>query len=110
MFMPAVPDVDDPASIIIPETATNYCRIVAVDIPIDTNFGSYKSFIKTHCFDEPSIESGEYYCPNVGEVRVFSFDDGNPQDVLDLKEYGTASVTTVGTASDPKVVVIPLGN
>jgi len=104
MFMPAVPDVGDPAGIIMPETATNYCRVVEADISINTNFGSYNSCIKTHCFDESSIESGEYYCPNVGEVRIFSFDDGNPQDLLDLKEYGTASVTNT------KAVVIPIGD
>jgi len=110
MFMPAVPDVGDSASITMPETATHYCRVVAVDISINTNFGSYNSCIKTHCFDESSIESGEYYCPNVGEVRIFSFDDGNPQDILDLKEFGTASVTKEGTSSDTKVIVIPIGN
>jgi len=88
MFMPAVPDVGDPASIIIPETATHYCQVVELDISIDTNFGSYDSCIKIHCFDESTIESVEYYCPDVGEVRASIV--GNLQDVMDLKEYGTA--------------------
>ena len=91
MFMPAVPDVDDPASIIIPETATNYCRVVEVNIPIDTNFGNYNSCIKTHCFYESSVESVEYYCPDFGEVRTATLE--NPQDILDLKEYGSMTNT-----------------
>ena len=98
MFMPAVPVVGDPASIIMPETATHYCRVVAVDISINTNFGSYNSCIKIDCFDESIIESSEYYCPEVGRVRHTT--EGNPQDVVDLKEYGTATVT--------RAVVIPM--
>ena len=47
IFMPAVPDVGDPAGIIMPETATNYCRVVEADVSINTNFGSYDSCIKS---------------------------------------------------------------
>jgi hypothetical protein len=97
MFMPVVPEVGDPAAITIPETASDYCRVQAVDISIDTNFGSYDSCIKTHCFHDSSTEV-DYYCPDVGWVRFSSV--GNPQDVEDLKEFGTATVT--------KAVVIPL--
>jgi hypothetical protein len=99
MFMPDVPNVGDPASITIPETATDYCRVVTVDIPIDTNFGSYSSCIKVPCFHESSTEV-EYYCPDVGEVRDSTL--SNPQDVMDLKEYGIATVT--------RAVVIPMEN
>jgi hypothetical protein len=91
MFMPAVPDVGDPAGIIMPETATNYCRVVEADISINTNFGSYNSCIKSHCVFDLSIESVEHYCPDVGMVRIINMDDGIPQDVLDLKDYGTVT-------------------
>jgi hypothetical protein len=93
MFMPAVPDVGDPAGIIMPETATNYCQVVAADISINTNFGSYNGCIKSHCVYELSIESVEYYCPDVGLVRNIDMDDNIPRDVLDLKEYGTVTNT-----------------
>ena len=99
MFMPVVPGVGDPAGASIPETATNFCRVQAVDISIDTNFGSYDSCIKSHCFEE-SITEVEYYCPDVGVVRFTTV--SNPQGVLDLKEYGTATVT--------RAVVIPMGD
>jgi len=104
MFMPHVPDVGDPAGIIMPETATTYCRVVEADISIDTNFGNYNSCIKSHCVYDLSLESVDYYCPNVGWVRQVDMDDGIPEDVRDLKEYGTASVTNT------KAVVIPLGD
>jgi len=99
MMMPAVPHVGDPADITIPETETDYCRCVAVNISLNTNFGSYDSCIKTHCFHESSTEVG-YYCPEVGSVRSSTVE--SPGDVLDLKEYGTAT--------DKRVVVIPLGD
>ena len=98
-FMPAVPQVDDPASITIPETETDYCRCVAVNISLQTNFGSYDSCIKVHCFHESKTEVS-YFCPEVGLVRDSTV--GNPGDVMDLKEYGTAT--------DKRVVVIPLGD
>jgi hypothetical protein len=104
MFMPFVPDVGDPAGIIMPETATTYCRVVEADISIDTNFGNYNSCIKSHCVYDLSLESVDYYCPDVGWVRQVDMDDGIPEDVRDLKEYGTASVTNT------KVVVVPLGD
>ena len=91
MFMPAVPDVGDPAGIIMPETATNYCRVVEADVSINTNFGSYDSCIKSHCVYELSIESVEYYCPDAGMVRIIQMDDSIPQDVLDLNEYGSVT-------------------
>jgi len=99
MVMPAVPHVGDPAGITIPETGTDYCRCVEVNIPVHTNFGSYDSCIKTHCFHESSTEVG-YYCPEVSGVRSSTV--GSPEDVMDLKEYGTAT--------DKRVVVIPLGD
>ena len=91
MFMPAVPDVGDPAGIIMPETATNYCRVIEADVSINTNFGSYDSCIKSHCVYELSIESVEYYCPDAGMVRIIQMDDSIPQDVLDLNEYGSVT-------------------
>ena len=91
MFMPAVPDVGDPAGIIMPETASNYCRVVEADVSINTNFGSYDSCIKSHCVYELSIESVEYYCPDAGMVRIIQMDDSIPQDVLDLNEYGSVT-------------------
>ncbi len=99
MLMPAVPHVGDPADITIPETETDYCRCVAVNISLQTNFGSYDSCIKTHCFHESKTEVG-YYCSEVGSVR--SSYAKSPGDVMDLKEYGTAT--------DKRVVVIPLGD
>jgi hypothetical protein len=99
MLMPAVPHVGDPADITIPETETDYCRCVAVNISLNTNFGSYDSCIKTHCFHESSTEVG-YYCPEVGGVRSSHVE--SPGDVMDLKEYGIAT--------DKRVVVIPLGD
>lgn len=44
------------------------------------------------------IESSEYYCPDVGEVRFSEVE--NPLGHMDLKEFGTATVT--------RAVVIPL--
>ena len=99
MFMPTGPDVGDPAGITIPETATNFCRVQAVDISIDTNFGSYDSCIKAHCFEESSTDV-DYFCPDVGLVRFTTV--SNPQGVVDLKEYGTAMVN--------RAVVIPMGD
>ena len=97
MFMPAVPVVGDPAGIIQPETATTYCRVVEAGISVNTNFGSYDSCIKSNCYWNSSIESVEYYCLDVGEVRTTG---SNPQEIMDLKEYGTATAT--------RVVVIPM--
>ncbi len=98
MFMPAVPTIGDSASITTPEDDENYCEVVEVDILITTKYGSYTSCIKTRCFHNSPPDEVEYYCPNVGEVRASTV--GNPTDVIDLKEYGTATVT--------RAVVIPL--
>ena len=101
MVMKAVPQVNDPAGITIPETGTDYCRCVEVNISLQTNFGSYDSCIKVHCFHESYTDTEvEYYCPEVGLVRASTV--GNPGGVIDLKEYGTAT--------DKRVVVIPLGD
>jgi len=97
--MPAVPHVNDPEAITIPETETDYCRCVAVNISLHTNFGSYDSCIKAHCFHESYTEV-EYYCPEVGLVRSSTVE--SPGDVMGLKEYGTATVA--------RAVVIPLGD
>lgn len=99
MAMAAVPHVGDPAGITIPETETDYCQCVAVNISLNTNFGNYDSCIKAHCFHESNTEV-EYFCPDVGLVRDSTV--GNPGSVIDLKEYGTATIT--------KAVVIPLGD
>jgi hypothetical protein len=98
MFMPAVPDFGDPASIIIPENGSNYCRVVEAGISINSNSGSYDSCIKTHCLYNSSIESADYFCPDVGQVKFTEVED--PQGFMDLKEFGTATVN--------KAVVIPL--
>lgn len=99
MAMPAMPQVGDRAGLMIPETENNYCQCVAVNISLDTNFGSYDSCIKVNCFHESNTEV-EYYCPNVGEVRSSTVQ--SPGDVMDLKDYGIAKVN--------RAVVIPLGN
>jgi hypothetical protein len=99
MVMPAVPHVDDSVAITIPETGTDYCQCVEENVSINTNFGSYDSCIKAHCFHELYTEVN-YYCPEVGLVRDSTV--GNPGGVIDLKEYGTAT--------DKRVVVIPLGD
>jgi len=98
MFMPAAPDAGDPASLIIPENASNYCRVVQTGISINSNSGNYTSCIKTDCLYNSSIESADYFCPDVGLVKYTEVED--PQGFMDLKESGTATVT--------KAVVIPL--
>ena len=100
MFMPAVPDVGDPAGIILEEDTDTYCQIVEAGITINTNFGSYDNCIKSQCLYDSSIESVEHYCLDVGEVRTTEDSSANPQDVIDLKEYGAATVKNA--------VVIPL--
>jgi len=101
MFMPAVPTVGDPAGIIaIEDPAHTYCQVDAAGIPVNTKFGSYSGCIKSICLYNSSIESVEYYCPDEGEVRTTKENTSNPQNVLDLKEYGNATVT--------RAVVIPL--
>ena len=100
MFMPAVPDVGDPAGLILEEDGDTYCRVVETGISLNTNFGSYNSCIKSHCLYNSSLESVEYYCPDVGEVRTTAEIIPNPQNVMDLKGYGTAKAT--------RAVVIPL--
>jgi len=101
MFMPAVPDVGDPAGIILGEDGTTtYCRVVETGISVNTNFGSYHSCIKSHCLDDSVINSVESYCPDEGEVRTTAESTPNPQNVLDLKASGIATVT--------RAVVIPL--
>lgn len=99
MVMPDVPHVGDPVGITFPETETDYCRCVAVNISLNTNFGSYDSCIKAHCFHELSTEVS-YFCPDVGLVRDSTVE--NSGDVIDLKEYGIATLN--------RVVVIPLGD
>jgi len=99
MFMPADPEVDDPASLMVPENATNYCQVAEVDISVDTTFGSYDGCIKINCYWDSIFEGAEYYCPDVGEVK---FTGSNPQEIMELKEYGSSTVT--------KTVVIPLIN
>jgi len=100
MFMPAIPDVGDPAGLILMEDSDTYCRVVETGISLNTNFGSYDSCIKSHCLYNSVLESVEYYCPDVGEVRTTAESTSNPSDVMDLKEYGTATVT--------RAVVIPM--
>jgi hypothetical protein len=103
MFMPVAPGVGDPAGIIMPESATNYCQVVEVDISINTNFGSYNSCIKSHCVFDLDIENVEHYCPDFGLVKLIEMDDGIPQDIFDLKEYDTVTTTRaeiIGTWSD----------
>jgi len=100
MFMPAVPDVSDPAGLILEEDGDTYCRVVETGISLNTNFGSYNSCIKSHCLYNSSLESVEYYCPGVGEVRTTAEIIPNPQNVMDLKGYGTAKAT--------RAIVIPL--
>ncbi|MGB5747574.1 MAG: hypothetical protein WBM69_11355, partial [Desulfobacterales bacterium] len=98
--MPAVPTNGDSASITIPEDGNNYCEVAAVGIPITTNYGSYTNCIKTICIHDSPPDEVEYYCPDVGEVRTTEDSSPNPQDVIDLKEYGAAAVK--------RAVVIPL--
>jgi len=98
MFMPAAPIIGDPAGIIAPEDPTKtYCQVDEAGISIDTNFGSYTGCIKSICLYNSVINSVEYYCPDVGEVRAIG---NESQEIMDLKEYGTATVT--------RAVVIPL--
>jgi len=98
MFMPAVPTVGGPAGIIAPENPTHtYCQVDEAGISIVTNFGSYAGCIKSICLYQSVIESVEYYCSDVGEVRTIGSD---PQEIMDLKESGTATVT--------RAVVIPM--
>jgi len=100
MFMPAAPKVNDPAGIMAPEIAgKNYCQVVEADISIVTAYGSYDNCIKSNCYWDSSIEDVEYYCPDVGQVKITG---SNPQEIMELKEYGTATVT--------RSVVIPLLN
>jgi len=103
MFMPAVPAVGLPAGITLPEDSYNYCRIVQVDIAsFSTTFGTYENCIKANCYHDDPADPGDtevdYYCYGVGIVR--GYDEVNPGDVMDLKEYGTAAVKSV--------VIIPL--
>jgi hypothetical protein len=100
MFMPAVPAVGLPAGITFPEDADNYCRIVQVGInSLTTNFGTYENCIMAKCYHEdPANTEVDYYCHGVGTVR--DFDEANPGDVMDLKEYGEAAVK--------RAVIIPL--
>jgi hypothetical protein len=91
MFMPAAPVVGDPASIIIPENSSTYCRVVETGITIDSNYGRYNSCIKTDCLYNSSIESSDYFCPDVGMVKYTEVED--PKGFMDLKELGTATVT-----------------
>jgi len=101
MFMPAVPTVGGPAGIIaIEDPDHTYCQVDAAGISVNTNFGSYTGCIKSICLFNSVIDSVEYYCPDVGEVRTTEDSSSNPQDVMDLKEFGTATVT--------RTVVIPL--
>jgi len=98
MFMPAVPTVGGPAGIIaIEDPDHTYCQVDEAGISIVTNFGSYAGCIKSICLYQSVIDSVEYYCPDVGEVRTIGSD---PQEIMDLKESGTATVT--------RAVVIPL--
>ena len=98
MFMPAVPTVGGPAGIIAPENPTQtYCQVDEAGISIVTNFGSYAGCIKSICLYQSVIDSVEYYCSDVGEVRTIGSD---PQEIMDLKESGTATVT--------RAVVIPM--
>ena len=100
MFLPAAPQVNDPAGIIAPEIAEkNYCQIAEADMSIVTAYGSYASCIKINCYWDSSIDSVEYYCPDVGQVK---YTESNALEIMELKEYGTAAV--------PRVVVIPLLN
>ena len=103
MFMPAVPAVGLPAGITLPEDTYNYCRIVQVGIAsLPTTFGTYENCIKVNCYHNDPADPGdtevEYYCYGVGGVR--SYDEVNIDDVMDLKEYGEATVK--------RAVVIPL--
>lgn len=103
MFMPAVPAVGLPAGITLPEDAYNYCRIVQVGInSLTTTYGTYQNCIKANCYHNDPADPGdtevEYNCYGVGIVR--SYDEVNPGDVMDLKEYGETSVK--------RAVVIPL--
>ena len=100
MFMPAVPTVGDSASITIPEDVNNYCKVVAENISVTTNFGSYTGCIQTRCYHDSPPEEVEYYCPDIGQVRASTV--SNPSDIIDLKEYGTAKET--------RAAVIPLIN
>ena len=102
MFMPAVPAVGLPAGINLPEDAYNYCQIVQVGISsLTTNFGTYQNCIKANCYHndpaDPDDTEVEYYCYGVGIVR--GYEEVNPGDVMDLKEYGE---------SVKRAVVIPL--
>jgi hypothetical protein len=97
-FMPAAPDVGESASIIIPENASTYCRVAETDMSITSNSGSYDGCIKVQCQYNSTIESADYYCPNVGMVKYTDVED--PQGHMDLNEFGTATVT--------RTVVIPL--
>jgi len=103
MFMPAVPAVGLPAGITLPEDAYNYCQIVQVGISsVTTNFGTYQNCIKANCYHNDPADPGDtevdYYCYGVGIVR--GYDEVNPGDVMDLKEYGEATVK--------RAIVIPL--
>lgn len=98
--MPAAPAVGLPAAITIPETATDYCQVVEVDVPLDTTFADYEDCIKVHCFHEsPDKTEVNYYCPDYGLTRVSSVAD--PTGVLDQHAFGTAV--------QKHAVVIPLG-
>lgn len=105
MFMPAVPAVGLPAGITLPEDGYNYCRIVQVSISsLTTNFGTYQNCIKANCYHNDPADPGDtevdYYCYGVGIVR--GYNEVNPGDVMDLKEYGEATVK--------RVAVIPLSD
>ena len=105
MMMPAEPKVGDPMGIIVPETETNYCRCVAVNISLHTNFGSYDNCFESRCFHKSKSEVA-YYCPGIGMVRSSTLE--SPGNVKDLKVYGVATDATAATVK--QVVVIPLGD
>ena len=100
MFVPAVPAVGLRAGIKMPEDENNYCEIVEVGInSLVTNFGTYNDCFKSKCHDEdPSDVEIEYYCRGIGIVRTAI--ELSPNDVLDLKEYGTAV--------EKRIAIIPL--
>jgi hypothetical protein len=100
-FMPAVPAIDAPAGFTIPQNANNYCRIVEVDVALDTNFAGYDDCIKVHCFHDSADKTEvEYYCPNIGPARRSITAD--PTAVLDLAGFGEAT--------QKHAVVIPLSD
>ena len=94
-FMPAAPAVGLNAGLIAPASDETYSKIVATGVTVpklSTGLGPFEDCLEVKCWWEGSPnEDVEYYCPNVGGVRIT---EGNPENNagMDLKaNFSTGS-------------------